>query len=64
MRKLKGLFAKREDIFKPRILSFREFCQYVYEPSQRIKTLNLPENQKRDVEGTIRDISSNTSLHE
>ena len=53
MKKLKGLFAKREDIFKPRILSFREFCQYVYEPSQRIKALNLPEEERLELEETI-----------
>jgi hypothetical protein len=40
MKKLRGLFAKKEDI-KPKLLSFREFCQYVYEPSKRIRSLNL-----------------------
>jgi hypothetical protein len=44
MKKLRGLFAKKEDI-KPKLLSFREFCQYVYEPSKRIRSLNLSEEE-------------------
>jgi hypothetical protein len=53
MKKLTGLFAKKEDI-KPKLLSFREFCQYVYEPSKRIRSLNLPEDQQREIEEAIR----------
>ena len=34
-------------------LSFKEFCQYVYEPSQRIKALNLPEEERLELEETI-----------
>lgn len=52
MKKLRGLFAKKEDI-KPKILSFKEFCQYVYEPSQRIKALNLSEEERLELEEAI-----------
>jgi hypothetical protein len=38
MKRLQGLFAKKEDI-KPKLLSFREFCQYVYEPSKQVSSL-------------------------
>lgn len=38
---------------KPRMLSFKEFCQYVYEPSQRIKALNLPEEERLELEQAI-----------
>ncbi len=38
---------------KKRLLSFKEFCQYVYEPSQRIKALNLPEEERLELEETI-----------
>ncbi len=34
---------------RKRLLSFKEFCQYVYEPSQRIKALNLPEDEKQEL---------------
>jgi hypothetical protein len=53
MRKLKGLFAKKEDIFKPKLMGFKEFCQYVYEPSKRIRTLNLLEEDKAELLETI-----------
>ena len=36
-----------------KILTFKEFCQYVYEPSQRIKALNLPEEERLELEETI-----------
>lgn len=61
MKKLRGLFSKKEDI-KPKLLSFREFCQYVYEPSQRLKALNLPEDQKKDVEEAINERRSISPL--
>jgi hypothetical protein len=38
---------------KKRLLSFKEFCQYVYEPSQRIKALNLPEEERLELDETI-----------
>ncbi len=53
MRKLKGLFAKKEDIFKPRILSFREFCQYVYDPAQRLKSMNLSKEREKEIRESI-----------
>jgi|LakMenEpi03Aug12_release.lakeMendotaPanAssembly.Ray.scaffolds.fasta_scaffold505009_2 hypothetical protein len=53
MKKLQGLFAKKEHI-KPKLLSFREFCQYVYEPSQRIRALNLPEGERLEMEHLIK----------
>jgi hypothetical protein len=34
---------------RTRRLSFKEFCQYVYEPSKRIRSLNLPENQQAEL---------------
>ena len=38
---------------KPRLLSFKEFCQYVYEPSQTIKALNLPEEERLELTAII-----------
>jgi hypothetical protein len=38
---------------KARLLTFKEFCQYVYEPSKRIKSLNLPEEQRHELEEAI-----------
>ena len=52
MKKLRGLFAKKEDI-KPKLLSFREFCQYVYEPSQKLKALKLSEAERAELQKTI-----------
>jgi hypothetical protein len=52
MNKLKGLFARKEDI-KPKLLSFREFCQYVYEPSKRIRSLNLSTEETAELIETI-----------
>jgi hypothetical protein len=52
MKKLGGLFAKKEDI-KPKLLSFREFCQYVYEPSQKLKALNLPDKEEHELRQII-----------
>ena len=55
MKKLRGLFAKKKDIMKPRLLSFKEFREYVYEPSKRIKTLNLPEEERLELEEIIEE---------
>ena len=38
---------------RTRMLSFKEFCQYVYEPSKRIKALNLSEEERLDLEQAI-----------
>ncbi len=38
---------------RKRILSFKEFCKYVYEPTQRIKALNLPEEERLELEELI-----------
>ena len=38
---------------RTRMLSFKEFCQYVYEPSQTIKALNLPEEERLELEEAI-----------
>ena len=38
---------------RKRLLSFKEFCQYVYEPSQTIKALNLPQEERLELEKTI-----------
>ena len=38
---------------KARLLTFKEFCQYVYEPSKRIKSLNIPEEQRHELEEAI-----------
>ena len=38
---------------KPRMLSFKEFCQYVYEPSKRIRSLKLSEAVKNDLKEII-----------
>jgi hypothetical protein len=58
MRKLKGLFARKEDIFKPRILSFREFCQYVYDPSRRLKSMNLGKDHEDEVREGIESVKN------
>ena len=55
MKKLRGLFAKKKDIMKPKLLSFKEFREYVYEPSKRIKTLNLPEEERLELEKIIEE---------
>jgi hypothetical protein len=55
MKKLRGLFAKKKDIMKPKLLSFKEFREYVYEPSKRIKTLNLPEEERLELEEIIEE---------
>ena len=38
---------------KSRMLSFKDFCQYVYEPSKRIKALNLPEEERLELTAII-----------
>jgi hypothetical protein len=38
---------------RPRLLSFKEFCQYVYEPSQRIRSLNHLEDAENELQKTI-----------
>ena len=38
---------------KKRLLSFKEFCQYVYEPSQRIPSLKLSEAEEQDLKNLI-----------
>ena len=54
MKPLKDLIPKNKAIVpKARILSFKEFCQYVYEPSKRIKALNLPEEERLELEEAI-----------
>ncbi len=63
MRKLKGLFARKEDIFKPKILSFREFCQYVYDPAQRVKRKKSLKYAEDERSGNGLSKTSNNSLH-
>lgn len=54
MKNLKDLVPKNKSISpKSKILSFKEFCQYVYDPKQRIKALNLPEEERLELEETI-----------
>jgi len=54
MKQLKDLVPKNNFIApKSKLLSFKEFCQYVYEPSQRIKALNLPEEERLELEELI-----------
>jgi hypothetical protein len=36
-----------------RLLSFKEFCQHVYEPSKRIRSLNLSEEETAGLIETI-----------
>ena len=55
MNKLGQLVASKMKKRKPRLLSFKEFCQYVYEPSKRIKALNLPEEERLELERIIRE---------
>ena len=37
---LREIVGENDPDSRPRLLPFKEFCQYVYEPSQRIKSLN------------------------
>lgn len=37
-----------------KILSFKEFCQYVYEPQKRIEDLDLSEKERVELEETIK----------
>lgn len=50
---LKEIVGDNDPDYRSRLLSFKEFCQYVYEPSKRIKTLNLPEEERQLLEQTI-----------
>ncbi len=36
----------------PRLLSFKEFCQYVYEPLQKIRSLNSSEDEENELQKT------------
>lgn len=58
MRTLKQMIAEKALEPKTRRLSFREFCHYVYEPTQMLKSLNLPREQKKEVEEAIKDLRS------
>ena len=54
MKHLRDLVPKNRFIApKSKLLSFKEFSQYVYDPSQRIKALNLPESERLELEKTI-----------
>lgn len=55
MRTMKQMAIQKEKQRKARLLSFREFCDYVYEPTQMLKKLNLPEDQRREVEEAIEE---------
>lgn len=50
---LKEIEGEETAKIKARLLTFKEFCQYVYEPSKRIKSLNLPEEQRHELEEAI-----------
>ena len=50
---LKEVESEGPKKLKARLLTFKEFCQYVYEPSKRIKSLNLPEEQRHELEEAI-----------
>jgi hypothetical protein len=50
---LREIVGENDPDSRPRLLSFKEFCQYVYEPSQRIKALNLPEEERPQIEDLI-----------
>ena len=56
MRTLKQMASRKERQRKSRLLSFREFCDYVYEPTQMLKKLNLPEQQKKETEEAIKEL--------
>jgi hypothetical protein len=40
---------------RPRLLSFKEFCRYVYEPSQRIKALSLLDKEEHELRQIIQE---------
>lgn len=56
MKQLRDLVPKNKAIVpKARLLTFKEFNQYVYEPSKRIKALNLPEEERLELDRIIRE---------
>lgn len=55
MKPLGQLVAHKNKKSKSRLLTFKEYCQYVYEPSKTIKALNLPEEERLELERIIRE---------
>lgn len=39
---------------RKRMLSFKEFCDYVYDPLNRCSSLNLDEEDEKELKKTIR----------
>lgn len=58
MRTLQLMLPKKAEQPKTRRLSFREFCPYVYEPTEMLKRLNLPEGQEKEIEEAIKNVRS------
>jgi hypothetical protein len=50
---LREIVSDNEPDNRPRLLSFKEFCQYVYEPSQRIRSLKYSEDEENELRKTI-----------
>ena len=56
MRQLKDLVPKNKYIaLKSKLLTFKEFCQYVYDPSKRMCSLNLSEEERQEFKETIQE---------
>ena len=47
---------------RPRLLSFKEFCQYVYEPSQRKRSLSRSEDEENELQKTIGSRAQSNSM--
>jgi hypothetical protein len=51
---LKEIEGEESAKSKARLLTFKEFCQYVYEPSKRIRDLKLPIDERSELGQIIR----------
>ena len=49
MRTLKSLQEEHQRRPKTRLLGFREFCEFVYDPLVKAKDLNLTEEERRAI---------------
>jgi len=59
---LRGIVGDNDPDSRPRLLSFKEFCQYVYEPSQRKRSLNSSEDEDNELQKTIGSRAQSNSV--
>jgi hypothetical protein len=50
---LKEIDGDSDPEIRCRMLGFKEFCVYVYDPAQRRKALNLQQEERLELEETI-----------